>query len=55
MLLKSGLEDIDKARKWNNENILYGYCPTIKLNQRHSFECPFLIGKKQKCVVHTKI
>ena len=55
MLLKSRLEDIYKARKWNNENILYGYCPTIELNQRQSFECPFLIGKKQNCDVHTKI
>ena len=46
-LLKSRLEDIDIARKWNNESILCGNCPTIEFNQRHLFECQFLIGKNE--------
>ena len=46
-LLKSRLEDIDIARKWNNESILCGNCQTIEFNQRHLFECQFLIGKNE--------
>ena len=46
-LLKSRLEDIDIARKWNNESILCDNCPNIEFNQRHLFECQFLIGKNE--------
>ena len=46
-LFKSRLEDIDIPQKWNNENIICKHCPTIELNQKHLFECPYLIGKNK--------
>ena len=46
-LLKSRLEDIDIPRKWNNENTICGNCPNIEFNQKHLFECQFLLGKNE--------
>ena len=46
-LLKSRLEDIDIPRKWNNENTICGNCPNIEFNQKHFFECQFLLGKNE--------
>ena len=43
--MKSRLEDIVIPKKWNNENIICKHCQTIELNQKHSFECPYLLGK----------
>ena len=53
-ILKSKLEDIDLERKWKNENILCGNCPNIEFNQRHLFECQFLIRKKLNCNCYAK-
>ena len=46
-LFKCRLEDIDIPRKWNNESILCGNCKDIEFDQRHLFECKYLIGKNE--------
>ena len=46
-ILKSRIEDIYIPRKWNNENTICGNCPNIEFNQKHLFECQFLLGKNE--------
>ena len=46
-LFKCRLEDVDIPKKWNNDNIICRHCPNIELNQKHLFECNFLMGKNE--------
>ena len=46
-LFKCRLEDIDIPKKWNNESIICRHCPNIELNQKHLFECKYLVGKNE--------
>ena len=46
-LFKCRLEDIDIPRKWKNESILCGKSNDIEFDQRHLFECKYLIGKNE--------
>ena len=46
-LFKCRLEDIDISQKWNNENTLCPHCPNLEFDQKHLFECQYLLGKNE--------